>query len=158
MAMTTSQSLTSALDQQIAQHILQASGWIGFDVFMRQALVYGARGLGTTATNPSVGAIVTRDTPDGPVVVARGHTQPGGRPHGEAHAFSRAGAASMGGTLYVTLEPCSHRSVRGGIPCVEHTILSGVRRVVWPFIHSIKTWAGKLRPVGCVRNRGVLAR
>ena len=69
---------------------------------MRQALAYGARGLGTTSTNPSVGAIITRDTPDGPVVVARGHTQPGGRPHGEAHAFSRAGAASMGGTLYVT--------------------------------------------------------
>jgi diaminohydroxyphosphoribosylaminopyrimidine deaminase/5-amino-6-(5-phosphoribosylamino)uracil reductase len=98
--------------------------------FMRQALDYGARHLGATWPNPSVGAIVTRDTPDGPVVVARGLTQVGGRPHGEAHAFSRAGAASIGGTLYVTLEPCSHRSVRGGIPCVEHTILSGVKRVV----------------------------
>lgn len=98
--------------------------------FMRQALDLGARNLGATWPNPSVGAIVTRDTPDGPVIVARGLTQPGGRPHGEAHAFARAGAASMGGTLYVTLEPCAHRSVRGGIPCVEHTILSGVRRVV----------------------------
>ena len=98
--------------------------------FMRQALDYGARHLGATWPNPSVGAIVTRDTPDGPVVVARGLTQVGGRPHGEAHAFSRAEAASIGGTLYVTLEPCSHRSVRGGIPCVEHTILSGVKRVV----------------------------
>ncbi len=99
-------------------------------VFMAQALAYGARNLGATWPNPSVGAIVTRDTPDGPIVVARGLTQAGGRPHGEALAFARAGAASMGGTLYVTLEPCSHRSLRGGIPCVEHTILSGVRRVV----------------------------
>ncbi|SIP93731.1 bifunctional diaminohydroxyphosphoribosylaminopyrimidine deaminase/5-amino-6-(5-phosphoribosylamino)uracil reductase RibD [Bosea sp. TND4EK4] len=98
--------------------------------YMAQALSYGARHLGATWPNPSVGAIVTQDTPDGPVVVARGLTQLGGRPHGEAHAFSRAGAAAMGGTLYVTLEPCSHRSVRGGIPCVEHTILSGVMRVV----------------------------
>lgn len=98
--------------------------------FMAQALRYGARHLGATWPNPSVGAIVTQDTPDGPVVVARGLTQPGGRPHGEAHAFARAGAKAMGGTLYVTLEPCSHRSVRGGIPCVEHTILSGVKRVV----------------------------
>ncbi len=98
--------------------------------FMAQALGLGARHLGATWPNPSVGAIVTRDTADGPVVVARGLTQPGGRPHGEALAFARAGAAAMGGTLYVTLEPCSHRSLRGGIPCVEHTILSGVRRVV----------------------------
>ncbi|WP_293798175.1 bifunctional diaminohydroxyphosphoribosylaminopyrimidine deaminase/5-amino-6-(5-phosphoribosylamino)uracil reductase RibD [uncultured Bosea sp.] len=141
---------------------------------MRQALAYGARGLGTTGTNPSVGAIVTRDTPDGPVVVARGHTQPGGRPHGEAHAFSRAGAASMGGTLYVTLEPCSHRSVRGGIPCVEHTILSGVKRVVSamsdpnPFIaglgHALLRTAGIEVTVGVLEeearrsHRGYLTR
>lgn len=98
--------------------------------FMAQALDLGARNLGRTWPNPSVGAIVTQDTPDGPVVVARGLTQAGGRPHGEALAFARAGAAAMGGTLYVTLEPCSHRSLRGGIPCVEHTILSGVKRVV----------------------------
>lgn len=142
--------------------------------FMRQALAYGARGLGTTATNPSVGAIVTRDTPDGPMIVARGHTQPGGRPHGEAHAFSRAGAASMGGTLYVTLEPCSHRSVRGGIPCVEHTILSGVKRVVSamsdpnPFIaglgHALLRTAGIDVTVGVLEeearqaHRGYLTR
>lgn len=98
--------------------------------FMRQALALGARGLGTTWPNPSVGAIVTRDTPDGPVVVARGLTQPGGRPHGEAAAFARAGTAAAGGTLYVTLEPCSHRTIRAATPCVEYTILSGVRRVV----------------------------
>jgi diaminohydroxyphosphoribosylaminopyrimidine deaminase/5-amino-6-(5-phosphoribosylamino)uracil reductase len=99
--------------------------------FMRQALDFGARGQGTTWPNPCVGALVTQDTADGPVVVARGHTQPGGRPHGEAAAFDRAGAnASAGGTLYVTLEPCSHRTVRAATPCVERTILAGVRRVV----------------------------
>lgn len=98
--------------------------------FMRQALDFGARGQGTTWPNPCVGAIVTQDTADGPVIVARGHTQPGGRPHGEAHAFDRAGDAAIGGTLYVTLEPCSHRTVRAATPCVERTILSGVRRVV----------------------------
>lgn len=98
--------------------------------FMAEALRHGATHLGATWPNPSVGAIVTQDTAQGPVIIARGVTQPGGRPHGEAQAFAEAGAAAMGGTLYVTLEPCSHRSVRGGIPCVEHTILSGVRRVV----------------------------
>lgn len=99
--------------------------------FMRQALAFGARGQGTTWPNPCVGALVTQDTVDGPVVVARGHTQPGGRPHGEANAFDRAGPnAAAGGTLYVTLEPCSHRTIRAATPCVERTILAGVRRVV----------------------------
>lgn len=98
--------------------------------FMQQALDYGARGQGTTWPNPCVGAIVTRDTPDGPVIVARGHTQIGGRPHGEANALDRAGEAAVGGTLYVTLEPCSHRTIRAATPCVERTILAGVTRVV----------------------------
>lgn len=98
--------------------------------FMRQALELGARGLGQTWPNPSVGAVITRDRPDGPAVVGAGHTQPGGRPHGEAMAFEQAGALAAGGTLYVTLEPCSHRTIRGGTPCVERTVLAGVRRVV----------------------------
>lgn len=98
--------------------------------FMARALELGARGLGRTWPNPSVGAVVVRDGPDGPVIVGEGHTQPGGRPHGEAMAFEQAGATASGGTLYVTLEPCSHRTVRGGTPCVERTLLAGVRRVV----------------------------
>ena len=98
--------------------------------FMAQALAYGARGLGSTWPNPCVGAVLTRDTPGGSVLVARGHTQPGGRPHGEAIAFERAGAEAAGCTLYVTLEPCSHRTIRAATPCVERTILSGITRVV----------------------------
>lgn len=95
--------------------------------FMDQALALGWRGLGRTWPNPSVGAVVLG--PDGRVV-GRGFTEPSGRPHGEAVAFDRAGAAAAGGTLYVTLEPCSHRTLRGHVPCVERTILAGVRRVV----------------------------
>jgi diaminohydroxyphosphoribosylaminopyrimidine deaminase/5-amino-6-(5-phosphoribosylamino)uracil reductase len=98
--------------------------------FMARALELGARGLGQTWPNPSVGAVVVRHGPDGPVIVGEGRTQPGGRPHGEAMAFEQAGAAASGGTLYVTLEPCSHRTVRGGTPCIERTLLAGVRRVV----------------------------
>lgn len=100
-------------------------------MFMRQALDFGARGQGTTWPNPCVGALVTQDTADGPVIVTRGHTQPGGRPHGEANAFDRVGPnAAAGGTLYVTLEPCSHRTIRAATPCVERSILAGVTRVV----------------------------
>jgi diaminohydroxyphosphoribosylaminopyrimidine deaminase/5-amino-6-(5-phosphoribosylamino)uracil reductase len=94
--------------------------------FMAEALALGRTGLGRTWPNPSVGSLVVKDG----IVVGRGVTQPGGRPHAEAIALEAAGLAAVGATLYVTLEPCSHRSVRGGTPCLEHTILSGVRQVV----------------------------
>jgi diaminohydroxyphosphoribosylaminopyrimidine deaminase/5-amino-6-(5-phosphoribosylamino)uracil reductase len=98
--------------------------------FMRDALMLGRRGLGRTWPNPSVGAVGVQEIGGVPTVVGRGFTQPGGRPHGEAVAFEQAGALAAGGTLYVTLEHCSHRTVRGGVPCVERTLLAGVRRVV----------------------------
>jgi diaminohydroxyphosphoribosylaminopyrimidine deaminase / 5-amino-6-(5-phosphoribosylamino)uracil reductase len=94
--------------------------------FMREALALGRANLGLTWPNPSVGAVVVRDGH----VVGRGATQPGGRPHAEAMALEEAGLQAVGADLYVTLEPCSHRSVRGGTPCLEMTILSGIRRVV----------------------------
>jgi diaminohydroxyphosphoribosylaminopyrimidine deaminase/5-amino-6-(5-phosphoribosylamino)uracil reductase len=59
--------------------------------------------------NPAVGAIVVKDG----VVLGRGWTQAGGRPHAEALALQQAGAAARGATLYVTLEPCAHQSERG---------------------------------------------
>jgi diaminohydroxyphosphoribosylaminopyrimidine deaminase / 5-amino-6-(5-phosphoribosylamino)uracil reductase len=94
--------------------------------FMAEALALGRANLGRTWPNPSVGAVVVKDG----VIVGRGATQPGGRPHAEPIALEQAGLRAVSGTLYVTLEPCSHRSVRGGTPCLEHTILSGVNRVV----------------------------
>lgn len=129
--------------------------------FMWQALDFGARGQGTTWPNPCVGAIVTQDTADGPVVVARGHTQPGGRPHGEANAFDRADPAAVaGGTLYVTLEPCSHRTIRAATPCVERTILAGVKRVVAAMADPNPRFQGLgfalLRTAGLTVTTGVL--
>ena len=129
--------------------------------FMRQALEFGAGGQGTTWPNPCVGAIVTQDTPGGPVVVARGHTQPGGRPHGEADAFDRAGPnAAAGGTLYVTLEPCSHRTIRAATPCVERSILAGVKRVVAAMADPNPLFRGLgfalLRTAGIAVTTGVL--
>ncbi len=94
--------------------------------FMAQALDLGRASLGSTWPNPSVGALVVKDG----TIVGRGATQPGGRPHAEAIALEQAGLAAVGATLYVTLEPCAHRSVRGGTPCLEHTLLAGIRRVV----------------------------
>ena len=92
--------------------------------FMQLALSLGRRGLGRTWPNPAVGAVVVKDG----VIVGRGWTQPGGRPHAEPEALRRAGEAARGATLYVTLEPCSHFGKSP--PCVDAVIASGIARVV----------------------------
>jgi len=92
--------------------------------FMQLALVLGRRGLGRTWPNPAVGAVVVKDG----VIVGRGWTQPGGRPHAEVEALARAGETARGATLYVTLEPCSH--LGKSPPCTDAVISAGIARVV----------------------------
>jgi diaminohydroxyphosphoribosylaminopyrimidine deaminase/5-amino-6-(5-phosphoribosylamino)uracil reductase len=96
--------------------------------FMDLALALGRRGLGNAWPNPAVGAVVVDTAGGAPVIVGRGWTQPGGRPHAEAEALRRAGARARGATLYVTLEPCSHHGKTP--PCVEAIIAAGIARVV----------------------------
>src|SRR5438445_8163353 len=92
--------------------------------FMALALALGRRGLGRTWPNPAVGAVIARDS----VIIGRGWTQPGGRPHAETEALRRAGAAAHGATAYVTLEPCSHWGKTP--PCADALIAAGLRRLV----------------------------
>jgi diaminohydroxyphosphoribosylaminopyrimidine deaminase / 5-amino-6-(5-phosphoribosylamino)uracil reductase len=92
--------------------------------FMQLALALGRRGRGRTWPNPAVGAVVVKDG----VIIGRGWTQPGGRPHAEPVALSQAGEAARGATLYVTLEPCSH--VGKSPPCADAIIAAGITRVV----------------------------
>lgn len=92
--------------------------------FMELALSLGRRGQGRTWPNPAVGAVIVKDG----VIVGRGWTQPGGRPHGEPEALRRAGEAARGATLYVTLEPCSHFGKSP--PCADAVIAAGIKRVV----------------------------
>ena len=93
--------------------------------FMERALLLAERGRGRTSPNPWVGAVIVR--PDG-VVVGHGTTEsPGGR-HAEIVALDEAREQARGGTLYCTLEPCSHAGRTG--PCVERIVAAGIRRVV----------------------------
>ena len=96
--------------------------------FMSLALALGRRGLGNTWPNPAVGAVVVGREGCAPVILGRGWTQPGGRPHAETEALRRAGAAARGATMYVTLEPCSHHGRTP--PCADAIIAAEITRVV----------------------------
>jgi diaminohydroxyphosphoribosylaminopyrimidine deaminase / 5-amino-6-(5-phosphoribosylamino)uracil reductase len=110
------------LEDQFAQKIKTSKAT---DIrFMQLALTLGRRGQGRTWPNPAVAAVVVKDG----VIVGRGWTQPGGRPHAEPVALKQAGEAARGAALYVTLEPCSH--VGKSPPCTEAIIAAGITRVV----------------------------
>ncbi len=126
---------------------------------MALALALGRRGLGQTASNPAVGAVVVA-APEGgvdPVIVGRGWTQPGGRPHAEIEALRRAGTAARGATLYVTLEPCCHHGRTP--PCIDAIIEAGIARVVSAMEDPNPLVAGrghqKLRSAGVTVDVGV---
>ena len=91
---------------------------------MRLAIRIAGRGRGRTAPNPSVGCVLVKAGR----LVARGWTQPGGRPHAEAVALAAAGEAARGCTAYVSLEPCAH--VGQTPPCAKALIEARVARVV----------------------------
>ena len=124
--------------------------------FMQLALTLGRRGLGRTWPNPAVGAVVVQDG----IIVGRGWTQPGGRPHAEVEALRRAGAAARGATLYVTLEPCSH--VGKSPPCADAVVAAGISRVVSAIEDPNPLVAGqgyaKLRAAGITVDTGLGAR
>ncbi|KWV46917.1 bifunctional diaminohydroxyphosphoribosylaminopyrimidine deaminase/5-amino-6-(5-phosphoribosylamino)uracil reductase [Bradyrhizobium macuxiense] len=123
--------------------------------FMQLALALGRRGLGRTWPNPAVGAVIVKNG----VIVGRGWTQAGGRPHAEVEALRRAGEAARGATLYVTLEPCSHfgRSP----PCADAVAAAGLARVVSaiedPNPEVAGKGHGKLRAAGIVVDVGLCA-
>ena len=123
--------------------------------FMAAALALGRRGLGLCAPNPAVGALVVKDG----VIVARGWTRPGGRPHAETEALREAGAQAHGATLYVTLEPCSHHGQTP--PCTDALIAAGVGRVAYavddPDLRACGRGAQILANAGIEVTRGVLA-
>lgn len=93
--------------------------------WLAAAAALAARGRPLSRPNPAVGAVIVKDG----IVAGRGWTQPGGRPHAEALALAMAGDAAREATLYVTLEPCAHRSERGPA-CAELIAASGLAAVV----------------------------
>ncbi len=119
------------------------------------ALSMARRGLGLTAPNPSVGAVIADDETG--EVIARAVTAPGGRPHAEPQAIAIAGERARGRTIYVTLEPCSHFGKTP--PCADAIIKGGLKRAVVAIEDPDPRVAGRgldrLRAAGISVTRGV---
>src|SRR5712671_5284917 len=122
---------------------------------MRHALRLAMRALGNVAPNPAVGCVIV--AADG-LVVGRGQTQPGGRPHAETVALSQAGELARGATAYVTLEPCAHHGLTP--PCADALAAAQPARVVGALLDPDPRVAGsgfaRLESAGVKVTRGVL--
>jgi diaminohydroxyphosphoribosylaminopyrimidine deaminase / 5-amino-6-(5-phosphoribosylamino)uracil reductase len=93
-------------------------------LYMKRALALAERGRGLVSPNPMVGCVIVKDNK----VVGEGYHQQFGEAHAEINALREAGDHAMGGTLYVTLEPCSHQGKTG--PCTNSIYDAGIARVV----------------------------
>lgn len=93
--------------------------------YMEMAISLARKGIGMTAPNPVVGAVLVKN---GRIVAADYHKK-AGAPHAEALAIRKAGKNAAGATLYCTLEVCTHYGKTP--PCVDAVIRSGVKRAVF---------------------------
>jgi len=92
--------------------------------FMRLALDEAKKGIGRTAPNPCVGAVIVKNDK----VISRGYHKKAGTPHAEINALRKACNKTKGATIYVTLEPCNHTGRTP--PCSHAVAASGIKRVV----------------------------
>lgn len=95
------------------------------EFYMRRALQFARKGLGLTSPNPSVGATLVKNGK----IVAEDYHHRAGEPHAEALVLKKAGKKALGGTLFVTLEPCTHWGKTP--PCTDAIIKSGVKKVIF---------------------------
>jgi diaminohydroxyphosphoribosylaminopyrimidine deaminase/5-amino-6-(5-phosphoribosylamino)uracil reductase len=98
--------------------------------WMRLAIDEARKGIGKTAPNPPVGAVIVKDG----VLLASGWHRAAGQPHAERVALAalretHGADAAIGATMYVTLEPCS--TFGRTAPCTDGLIESGLSRVVY---------------------------
>lgn len=94
------------------------------EFYMDLALTNARTMKGQTDPNPLVGSVIVNHNR----IVGVGAHLKAGEPHAEIHALRMAGEEAHGGTIYVTLEPCSHFGRTG--PCAQAIIDAGLKKVV----------------------------
>lgn len=110
--------------------------------WMKLALEEARNGVGRTAPNPPVGAVIVKDGE----LLGKGWHRAAGQPHAErealADAFQQHGEAAVrGATVYITLEPCSTHGRTP--PCTQGLIDAGVARVVYACVDRNPSHAGR---------------
>ncbi|WML50083.1 bifunctional diaminohydroxyphosphoribosylaminopyrimidine deaminase/5-amino-6-(5-phosphoribosylamino)uracil reductase RibD [Neobacillus sp. PS3-34] len=94
------------------------------EFYMELALKNAQAMKGQTDPNPLVGAVIVNENR----IVGVGAHLKAGEAHAEIHAIRMAGEKAKGGTIYVTLEPCSHHGRTG--PCAVAIVEAGIQKVV----------------------------
>jgi diaminohydroxyphosphoribosylaminopyrimidine deaminase/5-amino-6-(5-phosphoribosylamino)uracil reductase len=94
---------------------------------MQRAIALSENGLGRTAPNPIVGAVIIGT--DGSVIAEGFHDRASCADHAEVVALKIAGDKARGATMYVTLEPCNHTGATA--PCTQAIIDAGIKSVVY---------------------------
>lgn len=127
--------------------------------WMAMALEEARKGIGKTAPNPPVGAVLVKDGK----LLSTGWHRRAGQPHAEIEAIMSAEnqygkGAAKDATAYVTLEPCS---TTGKTPaCTSGLIQAGISRVVYackdPNPHHSGAADTILRKAGIDLQSGVL--
>lgn len=98
-----------------------------YAVAMQRAIDLSLKGLGKTAPNPIVGAVIIDAAG---VVIAEGfHDRMNSPDHAEVVALKAAGEKAHGATMVVTLEPCNHVGTTGS--CAAAIIAAGITTVVF---------------------------
>ena len=92
--------------------------------YMKMALELAQKGMGFTAPNPMVGAVIVKRGK----VIGQGYHRKYGEPHAEREALASCTEQPEGASIYVTLEPCCHYGKQP--PCVNAILESGIRRVI----------------------------
>jgi diaminohydroxyphosphoribosylaminopyrimidine deaminase/5-amino-6-(5-phosphoribosylamino)uracil reductase len=123
--------------------------------WMRRALQLAELGRGRVEPNPMVGCVLVKDGHE----IGRGYHSVFGGPHAEVEALADCSHADVAqGTLFVTLEPCSHHGKTP--PCVDLLIAKRPRRVVVAMVDPFPQVAGRgiaaLREAGIQVDTGVL--
>ena len=126
-----------------------------YTVAMQRAIALAEKGLGKTAPNPIVGAVIIDVA--GNVVGEGFHDRVNSPEHTEVVAIKAAGNKAVGSTIVVTLEPCNHIGSTG--PCVQAIIDAGITTVVFAVADPNAAAAGgaaALRAAGVSVIEGVM--
>jgi diaminohydroxyphosphoribosylaminopyrimidine deaminase/5-amino-6-(5-phosphoribosylamino)uracil reductase len=126
-----------------------------YTVAMQRAIALAEKGLGKTAPNPIVGAVIIDAA--GNVVGEGFHDRVNSPDHAEVVAIKAAGNKTAGSTIVVSLEPCNHTGNTG--PCVQAIIDAGITTVVFAVADPNALAAGgadALRAAGITVIEGVM--